>query len=164
MLPHDGHLAGGEEWIEGRLRQLTAARQLSPAVLAQARLILALALDGQVVLLGRGAGCLLPRESTLHVRIIAPLDDRIAYMSQWLRMTKDEAAGQVRLRDTRRAEFIQNHFHRQPADVYQYDLLLNSSFLGEEACVDLIVQAAKAKQPARAETTGDPRWQAEAVE
>ena len=47
--------------------------------------------------------------------------------------------------DARRADFVAMHFHRQPSDVYQYDLLLNSSFLGEELCADLIARAAQAK-------------------
>jgi hypothetical protein len=66
-------------------------------------------------------------------------------MTQWLRLTPEEAAEQVRVRDARRAEFLEAHFRRRPADVYQYDLLLNSSLLGEELCAELIVQAARAK-------------------
>jgi len=97
------------------------------------------------VLIGRGTGCILPRETTLHVRIVAPLPQRIAYMSQWLRLTEEEAAERVRERDQRRAEYIATHFHRQASDVHQYDLVLNSSLLGEDVCADLIVQAARAK-------------------
>src|SRR5438034_554057 len=77
---------------------------------------------GSVLLIGRGAGYILPRQSTLHVRVIAPLDDRIAYMSQWLRLTREEAAEQVGVRDRRRAEYLRSHYHRDAADIYQYDL------------------------------------------
>jgi hypothetical protein len=76
---------------------------------------------------------------------VAPLNDRVAYMSQWMRLPLGEAAEQVRVRDSRRAEFLSTHFHRQPADVYQYDLLLNSSLLGEELSAELVAQAARAK-------------------
>jgi cytidylate kinase len=135
------------QWVEERLQQL-AALQLSrePAIVNLVRTLLAVSSQGEVVLLGRGAGCVLPRESTLHVRIIAPLNDRIAYMGQWLRLTIDEAAEQVRLRDRSRGHFIQAHFRRQASDIYQYDLLLNSGLLGEDLCVELIAQAARAKQ------------------
>ena len=111
-------------------------------------MVLSLGVGGEVVLLGRGAGYILPPRTTLHVRLIAPLGDRIAYMSQWLRLTDEEAVNQVRLRDSRRAEFIATHFHRKPSDIYQYDLLLNTSLLGEELCAELIVKAARAKQAA----------------
>jgi hypothetical protein len=138
-------------WVEGRLQLLLRDHNLSqqPQILNLARVILALAAQGQVVLVGRGAACVLPHESTLSVRIIAPLADRIAYMGQWLRLTIEEATERVRLRDSRRAEFLAAHFHRQPGDVYQYDLLLNSSLLGEELGAELLVQAARAKLEAR---------------
>ena len=103
---------------------------------------LALAAQGEVVLIGRGAGCILPRTSTLNVRLVAPLADRIAYMGQWLRLPLAEAEEKVRSRDQRRAEFLQRHFDRLPGDLYQYDVVLNSSMFGEEGCADLIGQAA----------------------
>lgn len=140
------------EWADQRVEQLVAGRQLSedPGVRNLARTILAVSSPGEVVLLGRGAGCILPRESTLHVRIMAPRADRIAYMAQWLRLTVADATDQVRLRDDSREHFLRTHCCRDPNDIYQYDLLLNSTLLREDLCVDLIVQAAKAKQAARA--------------
>jgi cytidylate kinase len=143
-------------WAEDHLDVLLREQNLSqhPSIIQLARMVLSLGAQGEVILIGRGAGCILPPESTLNVRIVAPLADRIAYMSQWLRLTMAESAEQVRLRDARRAEFIGTHFHRQPSDVYQYDLLLNSSLLGEELCAELIVQAAAAKLAARRPPTG----------
>jgi cytidylate kinase len=134
-------------WLEAQLDRLLREQNLSrhPSVLDMARMVLALGATGEVILVGRGSGCILPRATTLHVRVVAPLEDRVAYMSQWLRLTVDEAAEQVRLRDSRRAEFIATHFHRQPTDLYQYDLLLNSSLLGEDLCAELIAQAARSK-------------------
>jgi cytidylate kinase len=139
---------GAARWAEERLETLLREQNLSqhPAIADLARLVLALGAQGEVVLIGRGAGCILPRETTLHVRTVAPLPDRVAYMSQWSRLTLVEAAEQVGLRDSRRSDFIATHFHRQPGDVYQYDLLLNTSLLGEDLCADLIVQAARGKQ------------------
>ena len=134
-------------WVEEQLQGLLKEQNLSrnPTILELARMVLSLGAQGEVILLGRGAGCILPERSTLHVRCVAPLKDRVAYMSQWLRLTDEEAAEQVHKRDQRRTEFIQTHFHRQPADVNQYDLILNSGRLGEEACAELIMQAARAK-------------------
>jgi cytidylate kinase len=155
-IAQDGNFRSGVEeqlspaaghWVEEHLQQLRAADGSARTAdwLDLARMVLALAAQGGVVLIGRGAGFLLPPRSTLHVRVIAPLPDRVAYMSQWLRLTPEEAAEQVRLRDSRRAEFIATHFHRRPGEVHQYDLLLNSSLLGEELCASLIVNAAHGK-------------------
>ena len=130
-----------------------------------ARIILALGAQGEVVIIGRGAGCILPAESTLNVRIVAPLNDRIAYMSQWLRLTEKEAAEEVRLRDSRRAEFIPTHFHRQPGDIYQYDLILNSTLLGEDLVAELIARAARAKDASRRQSAAPASpWAAETLE
>ncbi len=142
---------GAAAWMGERLEQLLRQQSVSqhPSIVRLARAILALAAQGNVVLIGRGAGLLLPAETTLHVRVLAPLADRVAYIGQWLRLTDEEAAERVRLRDDRRAEFLTTHFHRQPAEPHQYDLLLNSSLLGEELCADLVAAAARAKGAAR---------------
>ncbi len=137
-------------WIEEQLGQLVRADVFSqhPAMLDLARLILALGAQGNVILLGRGGGYVLPSQSTLHVRLVAPLADRITYMSQWLRLTDEEAAEQVRQRDQGRSEFLGTHFRRKPSDVHAYDMVLNSSLLGEERCAELIAAAAKVKMSA----------------
>ena len=119
---------------------------LNPSIGELARTILALGVQGDVVLLGRGAGYILPSRSTLHVRLLAPLADRVAYTAQSLRLTEEEAALAVSKRDAGRAEFLTTHFHRRPDDAHQYDLLLNTSFLGEECSAELICQAAQAKK------------------
>jgi cytidylate kinase len=140
-------------WVDDQLSRLLKDENLSrnPSILDLARMVLSLGAQGEVVLLGRGAGCILPARSTLHVRLVAPLADRVAYMSQWMRLTEDEAAEQVRKRDSRRSEFIATHFHRQANDVHQYDMVLNTSLLGEERCAELIVHGARAKAAALAE-------------
>ncbi len=140
--------APAADWTEARLQELLREQEMSenPSVVSMARVVLALGAQGRVVLIGRGAGYILPRATTLNVRIIAPLEERIAYMAQWLRLTEEEAAQRVRLRDARRAEYLTTHFRRQTADVHQYDLILNSSLLGEDVCAELIAQAARARE------------------
>jgi cytidylate kinase len=132
-------------WTARRLEELERLYGLRrhADVLHLAEVVLALAAAGQVVLIGRGSGCILPAGTTLNVRAVAPLPDRVAYMGQWLRLAQPEAAECVRQRDERRAEFLKRHFGRHPGEVHQYDLVLNSSLLGEEACAELIVQAAR---------------------
>jgi cytidylate kinase len=140
----------GLAWVEEQLTLLVEKQGLSqhPHILELARLVLSLGAQGNVILLGRGAGFILPTRSTLHVRLVAPLADRVAYMSQWLRLTDEEAADQVLKRDHRRNDFIATHFHRKPNDVHVYDLLLNTSMFGEDRSADLVVAAAKAKMSA----------------
>jgi cytidylate kinase len=142
--------AGAADWIEEHVQHLLEQPNLShnPNIVDLARLVLSLGAQGNVILLGRGAGFLLPARSSLHVRLVAPLQDRIAYMSQWLRLTDEEAAEQVRKRDHRRTDYLATHFHRKPNDVHVYDLIINTSKFGEERSADLVVAAAKAKMAA----------------
>jgi Cytidylate kinase-like family len=138
---------GAEAWVEKQLNDLVGTWGFSqnPSVVELARVVLYLGARGEAIVVGRGAGCILPVVSTLNVRIVAPLEDRVAYMTQWLRLTEDEADGHVCRLDQRRTEFVRTHFHREPTDVHQYDLVLNSSLLGEDRCAELIVQAAHLK-------------------
>jgi hypothetical protein len=147
----EGLSPAAHEWAEARLQRLLREQNLSqhPSILSLARVLLALGAGGGVVLIGRGAGCILPPEATLHVRVVAPEEERIAFMSQWLRLTLAEAAERVRLRDARRSEFVLTHFHRRADDIHQYDLVLNSSRLGEELCSELIAQAARGRAARR---------------
>jgi len=135
------------DWVEARLQQLIREGVLieHPSIVNLAHVVLSLGAQGQAVMIGRGACCVLPRETTLNVRIVAPLRERIAYMGQWLRLTVEEAAERVRSRDERRREFLANNFHRDANDMHQYDIVLNSSLLGEDVCAELIVRAARAR-------------------
>jgi cytidylate kinase len=155
-LLHDSSLQHGlgeslpptaSRWVEEQLRQLIERGQVdqNSSIVGLARLSLTLGAQGRVVLIGRGAGFLLPRDTTLHVRLVAPLEDRVAYMSQCFRLTLDEARERVRVRDARRSEYLAAHLHRPPGEVQGYDMILNTSSLGEEACVELILQATRSK-------------------
>jgi cytidylate kinase len=119
------------------------------------RLLLLLAARGKVVLVGRGAGFFLPRETTLHARVVAPLEDRISHMAQALRLTREDAAEQVRYRDEMRLEFLMKHFHRRLGELYDFDLVLNSCLLGEEISAELIVAAVQGKKRLLERTSGE---------
>jgi cytidylate kinase len=135
-------------WVAAQLDRVRRDRGIDPEAEGgdMPRLILSIAARGQAVLVGRGAGYYLPRESSLHVRIVAPLANRIAHMADLLRLTREHAAEQVRQRDERRAEFLLKYFGRRTTDPYDFDLVLNSGLLGEETCADVIVAALNGKQ------------------
>lgn len=127
-----------------REQQLTAESDTAGMI----RLILAVAARGEVVILGRGAGYMLPSETTLHTRVVAPWLDRVAYFAQWLRLNLEEAASEVRSRDERRANFLAGILGRNPADVTGYDLVVNAGRLGIETAAQLIAWAVRTKRMA----------------
>jgi cytidylate kinase len=140
--------ADAADWVAAQLERVKRDRGIDPDAEGRdmPRLILSIAARGQAILVGRGAGYYLPRETSLHVRIVAPLADRVAHMADWLRLTREQAAEQVRVRDERRAEFLLKHFGRRSTDPYDFDLVLNSGLLGEETCADVILAALNGKQ------------------
>ena len=46
---------------------------------AMVRLVLTVAARGDVVIVGRGAGYVLPAETTLHARVVAPFESRVSH-------------------------------------------------------------------------------------
>jgi cytidylate kinase len=148
-------------WAEAEHLRLVKARGLAPTsdTAAVARLILTLAARGGTVLVGRGAGFVLPPESTVHVRVVAPLADRVAYTSQRYMLSAPEAAAEVAGRDRRRAEFLAAFTDLDPADPTGYDLVVNSSRLGLDGCVELVAAAVRAKTAPVDSTEFDPAEQ-----
>ena len=105
--------------------------------------MLILAARGGTIIVGRGAGFILPPESTIHVLVTAPMDQRIACMSQRLRLSEPEAESEVRARDRRRSEFLATLSDSTLDDIEAFDLVLNSARLGVELCAGLIAKAAR---------------------
>jgi cytidylate kinase len=139
--------AAAKDWVELRLAQLRNSYGPEPdADGGMPRLILALATQGPAVFVGRGAGFVLPPDGCLHVRVVAPLANRIAHMADFLRLTPTEAAEAVRMRDERRAEFLRRQFGHRPGDLYPYDLVLNSGRLDEETEADIVLAAFNGKR------------------
>ena len=136
------------DWADARCDALVRDRGLdaSDPLAELARLTLTLAARGETVLVGRAAGFLLPAESTVHVRVVAPAGQRIAYLAQWLRLTHDEAAAEMARRDDQRAAMLTALAGRDAADPTGYDLVLNSARLGLESCAELIAHAVRAKR------------------
>jgi cytidylate kinase len=136
-----------QTWANFQVARLIERRKLAPTDERGEliRLVFVLAARGGVVIVGRGAGFLLPVETTLNVRVVAPLPERVAYLGQWLRLTEPEAAAEVAARDRQRAELHRALADRDPTDLTQYDLVLNSGRLGEAAAAELVVSAARAK-------------------
>jgi cytidylate kinase len=105
------------------------------------RVLLGLAAEGECVIVGRGAAQILPPETTLRVRMVAPLKDRIVNIQQKFKLSPDEAARKVEAMDKERSLFVKDHFNKDAADPKEYDLILNSSRFPVEECARLIVEA-----------------------
>ena len=102
--------------------------------------VLALGVHGECVIVGRGAVFILPAATTVRVRLVGPVRERIAVLSQNLGISEREAAHQVRTMDHERTDFVQDFFQQNPTDPQNYDLVLNASRLSVAPNAELIVE------------------------
>jgi len=103
---------------------------------------------GNCVIVGRGAQCLLQRNSDVfHVFIYAPLHLRAGRVQA--RMNCSDPHETVREMEKRRAEYVRSRFGCDWRDPHLYDLMISSK-LGEEIVVSTILHAAGLMQPASA--------------
>lgn len=101
---------------------------------------------GNVVIVGRGSQVLLAgRHDTLHARVIAPLDLRVAYVMRREQLDKTAARNRVQLKDRDRIRYLQDTYRHHPADAHLYDLVINTGVLDLESAVDLISLALERK-------------------
>jgi cytidylate kinase len=122
------------KWFDPRLITPTEyIRQLRLVVLAAAR-----ATNG--VFLGRGVQFILPSQCGLAVRLVAPLEMRIARIMALHGKGRKEAEAFVRDTDRRRRDFVARQFGRDIDDPHLYDLALNRRFLDINAAAGLIAQ------------------------
>lgn len=101
---------------------------------------------GQSVIVGRGAQVLLGgRGDTLHARIVAPPDWRVAYVAQREGLDPAAARARIRAKDHDRARYLQAEYHRRPDEAHLYDLTLNTGALDLDDAVDLLALALERK-------------------
>lgn len=107
------------------------------------KVMLLAAVDGRVVIVGRGGHHLLPPDAGLRVRVVAPRKLRIERLRAREGLTEREAAKQLDALDKSRNDFLRRHFHSRPDDPGQYDLVLDSGTFGIDGAVELVIQALK---------------------
>jgi cytidylate kinase len=102
--------------------------------------------QGHVVIIGRGSQVLLAgRRDVLHVRIVAPLAQRITYVARREGISVDAAALRIRLKDRDRLNYLRTQYHQQSNDPLLYDLAINTAVLDLDSVVELIAAALLAK-------------------
>ncbi len=105
--------------------------------------ILCLARQGSGVFVGRGADLILPRDRGLRVRIVAPLDWRIANYTNQHAMTPEQASEEVARIEKERADYIRQHFHVDVNEPTRVDLTINRVHFTTDQAAHLIVHTFK---------------------
>lgn len=111
------------------------------------RIIWLAAMHGRVVFVGRGVQFVLPRERGLAVRIVAPIDDRVARVSSERGIPAKEARRWIESVDAGRRDFVQRRFQRNLEDPAEYDLVLNGARFDAATAARMIVDAFRTLNP-----------------
>jgi cytidylate kinase len=106
-----------------------------------AKLIEAIGRAGAAILVGRGAGFMLPRETTLTIRVIAPLKVRAQRLAERMGVSVRTARRAARDLDRRRLQFDRTMHRANSSDPHNYDLVLDSHSLGLEIAAEIVVHA-----------------------
>jgi hypothetical protein len=107
--------------------------QLGHVVLLAAR-------AGNCIFIGRGAQFILPADRGIAVRLVAPLEMRIASIMELDDLQREEAAKLVCETDCKRRDFIAHQFRRNIDDLDLYDLALNRRDLDIDAAAEIIAR------------------------
>ena len=108
-----------------------------------AETILKLAAAGHVILIGRAANLITaPLPGVLHVRLVAPLENRIAHCREFYKMTPGQARRFCHRQDRGRKRYVKKYFKADVADPVLYHLVLNTALVGYDGAARLIADAA----------------------
>ncbi|HXT98233.1 MAG TPA: cytidylate kinase-like family protein [Polyangia bacterium] len=130
-------------WVSGLIKRGVFAS--SDYLRNLSRVVLTLGRHGKGVIVGRGAHFLLDPQSTLRVRVMAPLETRVARIAARDGLSEDEARAKILRIDEERIAFNRQHYGADIADPSNYDLVVNAGTLGMEAAADLTVRAFRSR-------------------
>ena len=125
----------GLSFLEDWITSLVKERHLWPDEYAQhlMKVIVAIGKHGQAVLVGRGANFVLPPDKTFRLRVVAPLDFRVANVARDFGVVTKEAKRRVIRTESDRKAFIRKYFNADITDPLNYDLVLNTEMVNIEA-------------------------------
>jgi cytidylate kinase len=105
------------------------------------RVVGTIGIFGNVILVGRGANFILPRERVFRVRIIAPMDFRIKYLMEDRGYTKIEAEQFLVKKENNRKAFARKYFNTDINDPAHYDIIINTEKIPMAAATESIISA-----------------------
>ncbi len=129
--------------IEDTLADIFGVHPPAQKIVQQtAETLLQLAELGNAILIGRGGSIVTAKlPNVLHVRLVAPLDDRIERICRDDNRSPAEARRFCLEEEQARARYLKSYFQADINDPLQYHLVLNTSRLGCENTARLIGDA-----------------------
>jgi cytidylate kinase len=135
-------------WFEEGMTSFTQMRMVDENSFVKhlVTTVVSLGKHGECVIVGRGSPHILPAASTLRVRVIANLPERVDRLVRERRMTADEAKRRIELVEKERRRFLKAYFDVDATDPHLYDVIVNLSFYSMDEAADVVVDACRRMQ------------------
>jgi cytidylate kinase len=111
---------------------------------------------GRAVIVGRGGNFILPPETCLRLRVVAPQKRRIENAAREFGVTIEEARRRVVRTDSDRRAFVRKYFNADIADPIHYDLVINTDRISVDEAVSMATVAMGIKKRADTEEFAVP--------
>lgn len=99
-----------------------------------------------LVVVGHGAQCAFHRRpGTLHVRLVAPVDDRVRRLAPRLGCDPARAAAAAQRMDDERGRYVQRYHRRDWRDPLLYDLEFNTGRVSVEEAAELVAAVVRGR-------------------
>jgi cytidylate kinase len=155
-VPEDAVLAHDES-PGGLLARIRSSLALSPEHdedyfrFETERVLRERAASGNAVILGRAAAVVLRDDQrALHVRLDGPLEARIALAMGIEHIDMHEAERRLKQNDKAREGYVRHFYGVDARDARLYHLVIDSTAIPFDVCVELIAAAARAREHAAA--------------
>jgi len=128
------------------IAHLVAGDPVRPAYAQEMmQVVWGLARQGQAVILGRGANWFLDAAFGLRVRVVAPLERRVARLVERDGMEEKAARTETLENDAQRKDFVRKLFDRDIDDPLGYDVVVNLGDIDGQTAVNMVQSALRAK-------------------
>lgn len=98
-----------------------------------------LALLGNVILVGRGSNLIVAHmPHAFHVRLIAPLKQRVRHLQEYYQLTKEDAVQRAHDLDEGRRRYVRRYFRADVEDPLHYHLTINTAQTGFQKAAQII--------------------------
>ena len=136
--------------LQDILDDLFGFRPASGTVVQQtSETILHLAEIGRVILIGRGATVITAKlPNVFHVRLVAPLENRIEHAHEYYKMSKKAAHDFIRREDGGRKRYLSKYFNARIDDPLLYHLIINTGLVSYDEAARMIADVMVNHSPA----------------
>jgi len=103
--------------------------------------VLSLARQSPCIFVGRGCDFILPRHLGLRIRLVSPLEPRIATIVEDRGLGRAEALRELERVQVERRDFLHHHFGERADDPARSDLTINLGRFSADGVIELILEA-----------------------